>query len=82
MCPLYWGHDREGRLCVASEMKASVAVCADVAQFPPGHYYDSATGELTQYYRKPWRDYDATEGRGSLASRNCARPSSAPCIAS
>jgi asparagine synthase (glutamine-hydrolysing) len=42
VCPLYWGHDREGRLCVASEMKALADICADVAQFPPGHYYDSA----------------------------------------
>ena len=61
VCPLYWGHDREGRLCVASEMKAISGLCADVAQFPPGHYYDSATGELTQYYRKPWRAYEATK---------------------
>jgi len=61
VCPLYWGHDREGRLCVASEMKAISSLCADVAQFPPGHYYDSASGELTQYYRKPWREYDATK---------------------
>ena len=42
VCPLYWGHDKEGRLCVASEMKALADICADVAQFPPGHYYDSA----------------------------------------
>lgn len=60
--PLYWGHDREGRLRVASEMKALVDTCADVAQFPPGHWYDSATGTLTQYYRRPWRDFDAVEG--------------------
>lgn len=62
VCPLYWGHDRDGRLCVASEMKALADVCADVAQFPPGHYYDSARGELVRYYVKPWRDYDATQG--------------------
>lgn len=62
VCPLYWGHDRDGRLCVASEMKALSDTCADVAQFPPGHYYDSASGELVRYYVKPWRDYDATQG--------------------
>lgn len=62
VCPLYWGHDRDGRLCVASEMKALSDTCADVAQFPPGHYYDSAAGELVRYYVKPWRDYDATQG--------------------
>jgi asparagine synthase (glutamine-hydrolysing) len=60
--PLYWGHDREGRLRVASEMKALVDECADVAQFPPGHWYDTATGELTRYYERPWRDYAAVEG--------------------
>ena len=60
--PLYWGHDREGRLRVASEMKSLVDDCADVAQFPPGHWYDSATGELTKYYERPWRDYAAVEG--------------------
>lgn len=60
--PLYWGHDRAGRLCVASEMKALAPICADVAQFPPGHYYDSATRALVRYYRQPWRDYAAVEG--------------------
>ena len=62
VCPLYWGHDREGRLRVASEMKSLVDACADVAQFPPGHYYDSASGELVKYYDRPWRDYDAVAG--------------------
>ncbi|MGN6788755.1 MAG: asparagine synthase B [Rhodanobacteraceae bacterium] len=60
--PLYWGHDVQGRLCVASEMKALVGVCADVAAFPPGHAYDSASGELRRYYHRPWRDYAATRG--------------------
>lgn len=60
--PLYWGHDSQGRLRVASEMKSLVDTCADVAQFPPGHWYDSATGELTKYYNRPWRDYAAVEG--------------------
>ncbi|MBP7367987.1 MAG: asparagine synthase B [Pseudoxanthomonas sp.] len=59
--PLYWGHDREGRLRVASEMKSLVDDCADVAQFPPGHWYDTASGELVQYYQRPWREYDAVQ---------------------
>lgn len=61
VCPLYWGHDREGRLCVASEMKSLVGVCADVAPFPPGHFYDSARGEAVSYWSPAWRDYDATQ---------------------
>src|SRR5690606_15232867 len=62
VCPLYWGHDAEGRLRVASEMKALVDDCADVAQFPPGHYFDTASGELVRYYERAWRDYAAVEG--------------------
>jgi asparagine synthase (glutamine-hydrolysing) len=62
VCPLYWGHDSHGRVCVASEMKAIAGICADVAQFPPGHYYDSTRGELVHYYNRPWRDYDAVAG--------------------
>lgn len=61
VCPLYWGHDREGRLCVASEMKALASICADVAVFPPGHYFDSTIGQLVRYYDKPWRDHAVTE---------------------
>src|SRR3546814_762394 len=60
VCPLYWGHDGDGRLWVASEMKALVRLCDDVAQFPPGHWYDSDTGQLQRYYRRPWREHDAT----------------------
>ncbi len=60
--PLYWGHDNEGRLRVASEMKSLADTCADVAQFPPGHWYDTSTGQLTRYYERPWRDYGAVEG--------------------
>ena len=63
VCPLYWGHDVQGRLCIASEMKALVGVCADVAAFPPGHVYDSASGELRRYYRKPWREYAQIRGK-------------------
>ncbi|EIL90241.1 asparagine synthetase B [Rhodanobacter fulvus Jip2] len=62
VCPLYWGHDAQGRLCVASEMKALATLCADVAPFPPGHVYDSAVGELRQYYKKDWREYENTRG--------------------
>ena len=59
--PLYWGHDTQGRLCVASEMKSLADTCADVAQFPPGHWYDSSSDTLTKYYARPWRDYDAVQ---------------------
>ena len=62
ICPLYWGHDADGRLWVASEMKSLVRVCDDVAAFPPGHVYDSTTGELIHWYKRAWRDYEAVQG--------------------
>ena len=67
VCPLYWGHDVQGRLYVASEMKALVGVCADVSAFPPGHVYDSASGELRSYYHKLWREHAATKGHAPAA---------------
>ena len=60
--PLYWGHDAEGRMWFASEMKALSRLCDDVAQFPPGHWFDTETGTLRRYYQQPWRDVAATEG--------------------
>ena len=62
ICPLYWGHDADGRLWVASEMKSLVRICDDVAAFPPGHVYDSASGELMHWYKRACRDYDAVQG--------------------
>lgn len=62
ICPLYWGHDAEGRLWVASEMKALSRLCDDVAQFPPGHWFDTRTQTLRRYYERPWREVEATEG--------------------
>ncbi|MEO5628561.1 MAG: asparagine synthase B [Thermomonas sp.] len=65
ICPLYWGHDAEGRTWLASEMKAIARVCPDVAAFPPGHYFDTETGELVRWYKRAWRDYDAVQGVAS-----------------
>ena len=62
VCPLYWGHDHDGRLWVASEMKAIPRLCENVAAFPPGHWYDSATGVCARYYTRTWRNYDAVAG--------------------
>ncbi len=56
--PLYTGYDAHGNFYVASEMKALTPVCDSVQTFPPGHYLLSTDGELKQYYKRPWRDYD------------------------
>lgn len=63
VCPLYWGHDRNGILWIASEMKTLVGKCPDVAHFPPGHFFSTETGELTRYYTRGWREYAATRNR-------------------
>jgi len=62
VCPLYWGHDADGRVWVASEMKALTRMCDDVAPFPPGHYFDSEAGTPVRYYHRAWRDYESTRG--------------------
>ena len=67
ICPLYWGHDADGRLWVASEMKTLARLCADVAPFPPGHVFDStdarcAGGQPLRWHARAWRDYDAVQG--------------------
>lgn len=37
--PLYYGYDKAGAICFASEPKNLVGFCAKVMPFPPGHYY-------------------------------------------
>jgi asparagine synthase (glutamine-hydrolysing) len=57
--PLYYGHDEHGQLCVASEMKALMAVCNHVDEFPPGHYWCSGQPEPQRWYRRDWFEYAA-----------------------
>ena len=60
--PLYTGHDTEGRLYIASEMKALIGVCETIEIFPPGHVWDTREVEPQRYWSPPWRDYAAVEG--------------------
>ncbi len=60
--PLYHGRDAQGRLWVASEMKALVGTCTTIEPFPPGHLLDSAEGVIRPYVRHGWRDYAAVRG--------------------
>ncbi|MBK3518325.1 asparagine synthase B [Carboxylicivirga marina] len=46
--PLFYGHDKQGKIMFASEMKSLHEMCDDVKPFPPGHYYD---GESIKQYR-------------------------------
>ncbi|MDH7914457.1 asparagine synthase B [Winogradskyella sp. SYSU M77433] len=59
--PLYMGWDKHGTFYVASELKALEGVCTKIELFPPGHYMSSSDGELVQWYKRDWQDYDAVK---------------------
>ncbi|MCD8289743.1 MAG: asparagine synthase B [Prevotella sp.] len=65
--PLYIGHDADGTLYVASEMKALEGNCEEYAPFPPGHCYDSREGKLRRYYTRDWEDFDNVKNNGASA---------------
>jgi len=59
--PLYIGWDQNGTFYVASELKALEGVCTKIELFPPGHYLSSKAGELVQWYKRDWTEYDAVK---------------------
>ncbi len=65
--PLYIGHDADGTLYAASEMKALEGNCEAYAPFPPGHCYDSREGKLRRYYTRDWEDFDNVKDNGASA---------------
>jgi asparagine synthase (glutamine-hydrolyzing) len=56
--PLYIGYDNDGKVYVASELKALEGNCDRYEVFLPGHYYSSREGKMTRYYTRDWMDYD------------------------
>jgi asparagine synthase (glutamine-hydrolysing) len=69
--PLYYGHDANGQLFVASEMKALVDVCNQVHEFPPGHYWMSGQDVPQRWYRRDWENFEAVEH--AVTDRNALR---------
>ena len=69
--PLYIGHDSDGTVYVASELKALEGQCEYYEPFLPGHYvYSKDTAQvkagekpycLTRYYQRDWFSYDAVK---------------------
>ncbi|MBO7479630.1 MAG: asparagine synthase B [Bacteroidales bacterium] len=55
---LYIGSDAEGRVYVASELKALEGQCDTYRPFPPGYYYYSKDNKMTRWYKRDWMDYD------------------------
>lgn len=45
----------------ASELKAIHDQCDKVIAFPPGHYFDSSTGEAKRYFKPSWWEGDVGE---------------------
>lgn len=56
--PLYIGFDGDGKVYVASELKALEGNCDRYEVFLPGHYYSSREGRMKRYYTRDWMDYD------------------------
>lgn len=59
--PLYIGFDDDGKVYVASELKALEGNCDRYEVFLPGHYYSSREGKMTKYYHRDWEDYANVE---------------------
>jgi asparagine synthase (glutamine-hydrolysing) len=59
--PLYMGWDKHGNFYVASELKALEGICPKIREFPPGHYLSSDEGEIKQWYKRDWTDYEAVK---------------------
>ncbi len=57
--PLYIGYDSDGKVYVASELKALEGFCERYEPFPPGHYYLGCEGKLRRWYRRDWENFDS-----------------------
>lgn len=59
--PLYIGYDDDGKVYVASELKALEGQCDRYEPFLPGHYYWSREPGMERYYKRDWFSYDAVK---------------------
>ncbi len=59
--PLYIGRDADGKVYVASELKALEGFCDEYEPFLPGHYYWSREGKMTRWYTRDWFSYEAVK---------------------
>lgn len=59
--PLYIGYDDDGKVYVASELKALEGQCDRYESFLPGHYYWSREPGMKRYYKRDWFSYDAVK---------------------
>ncbi|KAL5000701.1 hypothetical protein BDV10DRAFT_161818 [Aspergillus recurvatus] len=58
ICSFYigWSSETPGAVYFASELKSLHPVCDKVEAFPPGHVFDSKSGEFSRYFQPSWWD--------------------------
>ena len=66
--PLYIGYDSDGKVLVASELKALEGQCEHYEPFLPGHYYWSREPGMRRYYQRDWMDYQAVKDNEASAA--------------
>lgn len=59
--PLYIGYDADGKVYIASELKALEGQCDRYEPFLPGHYYWSEDPGMKRWYQRDWFEYDAVK---------------------
>jgi asparagine synthase (glutamine-hydrolysing) len=65
--PLYIGYDHDGKVYVASELKALEGFCEKYEPFLPGHYaygsskFKNSNLKIERYYKRDWFEYDAVK---------------------
>lgn len=63
--PLYIGHDKDGTVYCASELKALEGFCDEYEPFLPGHYYRGSEGKMVKWYNRDWENYDNVKDNGA-----------------
>lgn len=63
--PLYIGHDKDGTIYCASELKALEGFCDEYEPFLPGHYYRGSEGKMVRWYKRDWENYDNVKNNGA-----------------
>ena len=71
--PLYIGYNADGKVFVASELKALEGECERYEPFLPGHYYWSKDPGMKRWYKRDWMEYDNV--KDNAASSDAIRKS-------
>ena len=65
--PLYIGHDADGTVYCASELKALEGFCERYEPFLPGHYYTSKSGKMVRWYTRDWFEFHESQQEGKVS---------------